>query len=67
MRKQTGSHYISFGEFLKEIKDAEVIIPLMQRNYKWNVTAVNASAEKNKAKKALPRSFLTTSKSSPKS
>lgn len=49
MRKQTGSHYISFGEFIEEIKGAEVIIPLMQRNYKWNVTAVNASAEKKQS------------------
>lgn len=46
--KHTGSRYISFGELLEEIKEAEVVIPLVQRNYKWNVEA-NSSAEKNKS------------------
>ena len=43
IKKQTGSRYISFGEFLEELKNTEVVIPLIQRNYKWHVNADKAS------------------------
>lgn len=46
---QTSSELITIEQLVKELKGKKVVIPLLQRNYKWPVSAVNnseASAEK---------------------
>lgn len=42
IKRQTGSRYISLEDLLEELKGTEVVIPLVQRNYKWHVNSVRA-------------------------
>ena len=34
---QTSSELMSLADLVNDLKDKEVVIPLLQRNYKWEV------------------------------
>lgn len=43
---QTSSELMSLADLVNDLKDKEVVIPLLQRNYKWDVSEGTVNAKK---------------------
>ena len=43
---QTSSEIVSLADLVNDLKDKEVVIPLLQRNYKWDVSEGTVNAKK---------------------